>query len=520
MDNFIFLLFRNMARELNLDAIQELYDAVYLNGIEKWVYLWVDVGKFILDIWVTLQESEFKIYLWSIDNAIIWFKQVENIIKNLIIMWISENNIFFWTENTWIYGHDIMNYFDDRIPNTYILNSNLTCHARQYYAKSDSKSDDIDAVIVAITLRDLDNKNMLESIKNPYKKNGQLWFVRRSFSNERNSLRILFRRLSTLRCQKSKLMTSINMTKNRLFPEINGIFSIKHRASCENLLLNNFSRNEMLSMTKNEFIEKYKSLSTKWQKYAKTIEKVEKFYDRVKERWEKQSRSDLDKLTWKDSDSYLLEEIKFKLQHYELTTAEMQSVSQKISEILEKLQKEWCFIPSFKWINDIEIWLILWEIWTDIYQMSSKEFIGFVWWYPDNYTSWGGHMVKASKMSYKKWIIKKFIYVWMYGFQLHNPSFRLYKKLLTLLYLWEEWNNSVISLKTKRKIEIKCWEKLLKIIHNSYKNQTSFDESKFIETTIIPLINRLQEIWLNNEIINACIIETYKNKQIPINLQL
>ena len=64
-----------------------------------------------------------------------------------------------------------MNYFDDRIPNTYILNSSLTCYARKYYAKSDFKSDNIDAIIIAITLRDLDSKNQLESIRNTYKKN-------------------------------------------------------------------------------------------------------------------------------------------------------------------------------------------------------------------------------------------------------------------------------------------------------------------------------------------------------------
>ena len=64
-----------------------------------------------------------------------------------------------------------MNYFDDRIPNTYILNSSLTCHARKYYAKSDFKSDNIDSIIITITLRDLDSKNQLESIRNPYKKN-------------------------------------------------------------------------------------------------------------------------------------------------------------------------------------------------------------------------------------------------------------------------------------------------------------------------------------------------------------
>jgi hypothetical protein len=64
-----------------------------------------------------------------------------------------------------------MNYFDDRIPNTYLLNSSLTFHARKYYAKTDFKSDNIDAVIIAVTLRDLNINNQIESINNPFKKN-------------------------------------------------------------------------------------------------------------------------------------------------------------------------------------------------------------------------------------------------------------------------------------------------------------------------------------------------------------
>jgi hypothetical protein len=58
-------------------------------------------------------------------------------------------------------------------------------------------------------------------------------------------------------------MTSINLSKERLFPEITGIFSIKHRATSESILLNHFSREEILNMTKDDFIEKYKSIATK-----------------------------------------------------------------------------------------------------------------------------------------------------------------------------------------------------------------------------------------------------------------
>ena len=64
-----------------------------------------------------------------------------------------------------------MNFFDDRLPNTYLLNSSLTFHARKFYAKSDFKSDNIDSIVIANTMRDLDGKNQLESIRTPFKKN-------------------------------------------------------------------------------------------------------------------------------------------------------------------------------------------------------------------------------------------------------------------------------------------------------------------------------------------------------------
>lgn len=504
-----------MNKNLKNVEINQLYNYIRKIGKDLSVYIWVDVWKTILDVGITINDGWIQSYLWSICNNASWFKQIEEVVINLILLWIDENRIFFGTENTGIYWHDIMNYFDDRLPNTYLLNSSLTFHARKYYAKSDSKSDNIDSIIIANTMRDLDNKNQLESLRIPFKKKCWLWFVRRSFSKERSSLRLLFRRLSILRCQKSKLMTSINLSKERLFPEINWIFSIKHRATSESILLNHFTREEILKMDKNEFIEKYKSIATKWQRNPRVIKKIEIFYEKVKSRWNKKACSDLDVKLWKNSDFYIFEEINFKLKYYELTIQEMKVITQKISNLLEILKNNWCYIPRFKWISDAEIWLILWELWFDVYNMNSKEFIGFVGRYPENYTSWWWHMVKMPKLSHKKWIIKKFIYVRMYGFQLHNSSFRLYKKLLTLQYWIKNNKASWISIKNKRKVEIKCWEKLLKIIHDGYKNKSSFCEERFIKNTVIPLINKIKSEWTNKEIINRVIMDVYRNKIIP-----
>ena len=504
-----------MVKNLKNLAVNELYSYVKGKGSDLSIYIWIDVGKNVLDVGVTMNDGAIQTYLWTIYNSAQWFKQIENFIINLILLWIDENRIFFGTENTGIYWHDIMNYFDDRLPNTYLLNSSLTFHARKFYAKTDFKSDNIDAIVIANTLKDLDNKNQLENIRNPFKNNSWLWFVRRSFSKERSSLRLLFRRLATLRCQKSKLMASINLSKERLFPEISGIFSIKHRATSEMILLNHFSRQEILSMKKSDFLDKYKLIASKWQQNSRIMRKVEDFYEKVVARWEKLARSDLDKRMGKNSDFYLLEEIKFKLKHYELTVKEMQILTQKISDLLDILRGNNYFIPRFKWINNIEIGLILWELWFDIYQMNSKEFIWFIGRYPENYTSWWWHMVKPSKLTYKKWIIKKFVYIWMYWFQMHNPSFRLYKNLLKLKYIVDQEGNSIISMKNKRKIEIKCGEKLLKIIHDGYKNQTHFDENKFIDSTIIPMIERMKSDWIDKNAINTVIEDVYKGKVIP-----
>jgi hypothetical protein len=59
----------------------------------------------------------------------------------------------------------------------------------------------------------------------------------------------------------------------------------------------------------------------------------------VTERGAKKSRSDLDNLMGKNADYYILEEIKFKLKHYELTIKEMKTIVQKISILLNILKK-------------------------------------------------------------------------------------------------------------------------------------------------------------------------------------
>jgi hypothetical protein len=74
---------------------------------------------------------------------------------------------------------------------------------------------------------------------------------------------MLFRNLASLREEKSRLMTTINMYKERLYPEIRDVFKIKSRSTTQNLLLKNFTRDEILQMTESDFLEKYKAIASK-----------------------------------------------------------------------------------------------------------------------------------------------------------------------------------------------------------------------------------------------------------------
>ena len=103
--------------KLKTSSVNWLYNYVK----EKWsdlsIYIWVDVWKTVLDVGATVNDGWIQSYLWTIYNSANWFKQVEKLIINLILLWINENRIFFGTENIGIYRRDIMNFFDDRLLN-------------------------------------------------------------------------------------------------------------------------------------------------------------------------------------------------------------------------------------------------------------------------------------------------------------------------------------------------------------------------------------------------------------------
>ena len=491
--------------------------AQYLWTLDKiFVYIWIDVWKDVLDISALIWNSEIQEYLGTVENNVSWFKQIENFILKIVWIWIDENNIFFACENTWVYTHDCMDYFDSRLPNTYILKSSLTFQARKYYAKADFKTDLLDSAIVALTLNDLHQKWKLECLANPYDKD-KVWigFVRRSFGKEMCSLRHIFRILAELRNRKSELVTSISWLQYRIFPELDSIFEC--RSKTKKNLINLFTREEILSMNYDDFQNKYKL--NFWNKALmwKTNTKVKLFFSQVHDRWKKTMHSQIDNIAWISDVNYILDNIQIKIDEYNFVIQEMEKVKASANKILSSLQANWLFIPNFKWVSTLEMWLFLWELGQDIYGMSPHSLLWFAGRHPNVYESGGWSPTKSPRFSTKKSIIKKYLYVRMWWFCMHNPSFRLYKNLLSEYY-GITTEKSVTNSRLKKKIWCKAGDKFLKIILVCFKTKSWFNENKFIIDTILPLINRMKSSWIENKSIISIIESTYQNKQIPKNL--
>ena len=477
------------------------------------VYIWVDVWKSVLDLSVVIWDSEMQEYLGTIWNNISGFKQIEKFIVKLIWLWIDENNIFFACENTGLYTHDCMDYFDSRLPNTYILKSSLTFQARKYYAKADFKTDLLDSAIVALTLNDLHQKGKLECLANPYSNDKVwIWFVRRSFGKEMCSLRHIYRMIAELRSKKSEIVTSIWNLQYRIFPELDSIFEC--RSKTKRNLINLFTREQVLALNFDEFKEIYKSKFGQKSLLWSLTKKLKEFFLEVQKRWIKTMHSELDTIVWIDDNDYILESIRIKFQEYDFIIQEMENLERTAGKILNDLQNHWFFIPKLKWVSGIELGLFLWELGQDIYEMKSHSLLGFAGRHPNVYESGGWNPTKSPRFSTKKSIIKKYLYVRMWGFCMHNPSFRLYKNLLSEYY-GITTEKSVTNSRLKKKIWCKAGDKFLKIILICFKDKVWFDENRFVVDTILPLVDKMKNSWVEHETIKSIIEKTYKTTPIP-----
>ena len=508
--------------KLNLNQNSEKNLIKFLQNCENFdqtfVYIWVDVWKTVLDVSVVVWDSEIQEYLGTIKNNISWFKQIEKFVMKLVWLWIDENNIFFACENTGLYTHDCMDYFDSRLPNTYILKSSLTFQARKYYAKADFKTDLLDSAIVALTLNDLHQKWKLECLANPYSNDKVgIWFVRKSFWKEMCSLRHIFRMIAELRSRKSEIVTSIWNLQYRIFPELDSIFEC--RSKTKKNLINLFTRDQILAMNFEEFKEIYKSKFGQKSLLGNLTNKLKEFFLEVQKRWIKTMHSELDTMVWIDDNDYILESIRIKFQEYDFVVQEMENLENTAAKILNNLQNCWFFIPKLKWVSWIELGLFLWELGQDIYEISPHSLLGFAGRHPNVYESGGWNPTKVPRFSTKKSIIKKYLYVRMWWFCMHNPSFRLYKNLLSEYYdITTE--KSATNSRLKKKIWCKAGDKFLKIILICFKNKIWFDENRFVVDTILPLIDKMKIGWISQEIIKSVIEKAYKTAPIPKSLDI
>jgi hypothetical protein len=264
-----------------------------------------------------------------------------------------------------------------------------------------------------------------------------------------------------------------------------------------------------------KYKEKFGNKSLIW----KTKNKCKEFFCTICNRWEKTMCSNIDKIVWINDIDYVQNNISIKYKEFDLIVQEMDSLKNAANQILDRLVWYWFFIPRFRWISRTEMWLFLGELWEDIYEINSHSLLWFAWRHPNVYESWWWTPTKVPKFSTKKSIIKKYLYVWMWWFCMHNPSFRLYKNLLAEYY-GITTEKSITNSKLKKKIWCKAGEKLLKIILICFKNKCWFDENRFILDTILPLVDRMRDSWTSSESINSIIEATYKTTTIPESLQI
>ena len=102
---------------------------------------------------------------------------------------------------------------------------------------------------------------------------------------------------------------------------------------------------------------------------------------------------------------------------------------------------------------------------------------------------------------------------------MHNPSFRLYKNLLSEYY-GITTEKSVANSRLKKKIWCKAGDKFLKIILICFKNKVWFDENRFVVDTILPLVDKMRNGWVSQENIKSIIETTYKTSPIPKSLNI
>ena len=272
-------------------------------------------------------------------------------------------------------------------------------------------------------------------------------------------------------------------------------------------------------MNFDEFKELYKSKFGQKSLLGSLTNKLKEFFLEVQKRWIKTMHSELDTMVWIDDNDYILESIRIKFQEYDFVVQEMENLENTAAKILNNLQNCGFFVPKLKWVSWIELGLFLWELGQDIYEIGPHSLLGFAGRHPNVYESGGWNPTKVPRFSTKKSIIKKYLYVWMWWFCIHNPSFRLYKNLLSEYY-GITTEKSATNSRLKKKIWCKAGDKFLKIILICFQNKVWFDENRFVVDTILPLVDKMKIGWISQKIIKSVIEKTYKTAPIPKSLDI
>lgn len=416
------------------------------------IFFGFDIAKdfhYLSVLWKN-NSDEIIFDIWEIKNNINWFKKLKDLIKYIISIWISDKNIYIWLEVTWSYYFSLLKLLKSiGLENIYVINWSKIKNYNLSINNSQTKNDKQDSIIICKYIStNIDNLEKNNSNKN--------WIIIRNNWLEISNLKFLYRQLRKEKQERKRLMSRIKELTNRVFPEI---FEVFKSANCkpwiiEYYIKSNFTKQEIIRLEKEVF---YKKLLLEWKINDKNKNNQKKIY---------QLHDLLKKSIWIDDSSWFYKfQMKMFVEKYYNSIKNIEKIE---SYITKEIKKQKIYIPKIPWASEISIWLFYAELWDSIFTKNNKEIAWFIWWYPNERTSWWKLLSKPRIE--KKWnkLLREQVYLLAYS---------LCSKVTEI----NDLKKKIIQKKKIKAIEalIIIWSILIRIISSLYKKAQDFDINKF-----------------------------------------
>lgn len=454
--------FKEKNKDKLINKLAENPDKINISNL----YFWFDIAKdfhyltVILEIdWETTEYD-----LWIITNNTEWFINFTDFIEELQELWVLNNHIYIWLEATGSYYFSLIGLINKLdIKQLYVINPLKINKFKSALTTSKTKNDKVDSELIweyMYTYRQYLEKT--DTTNQKQSKN----IIHQTRYLEISNLRLMYRQIHNEKQELVKLKNKIKDLTNRIFPELEEVFNPRSYSKLENYVKSNFTRQEILKLTKLEF---YKQVM-KWVN-SKEFEK-------------KQYKLQLEKLhelltnwIWIDDTTwYFKYQMKTFINKFTYLTQNIDTLNELITLELERNN---LFIPKIKGITPNFLWIFYSELWNMIEHKTLKQLIGYVWWYPVEKSSWWKDLAKPRLKQWWNYLLRHYIYLAAMNFCNHNEVWKQYKALL------KRKHN-----KTWKEIYIKIWNKLFEVIISLMRSWKDFDTDLFHTQTILPLLQK------------------------------